>query len=371
MPETHAAVCPNDDPIGAWEAHLAMDGHTAASRGRLASRCESKQLVEAALHLGDRYLVEFAGAAAVARPEALEPAKPTDRHWRAVLAAATEQGADPWAWVEARDVVEPVLWAFLDGETNLTPLVAALSANDAVDVLDFSRRSQVWTSVGEPHRTPLLLRTALVATMRGDTSTAMEPPLLDAICSSANLRAAATRDATRAIDALEAFAPSCTAESAVAIAAATALDGDSQRFGRIITTNRWTDAARFLAANATRRPDLRPAADECHRLLTGWERFKLALKAGDHPTTKEFSDGLLDVATRLYPTGPHGKGIWARSGGHPADLSTSGTGRDQWTRAIQAIVEGATGAPTMRNLLDAMRGDYKRNKRLKKLRSVL
>lgn len=371
MPETHAAVCPNDDPIAAWEAHLTIDGHTAASRKRLASRCAPKQLVEAALHIGDRHLVEFAGAAAVAIPEALEPARPADRHWRAVLAAATEHGADPWAWVEAQDVIEPVLTAFLDGETNLTSLVAALAANDAVDVLDFSKRSQLWTSLGEPHRTPLLRRTALVATMRGGTSTAMEPPLLDAVCSSANLRAAATRDVSCAIDTLEALAKSCTAESAVTIAVTAPLDGDSQRFGRIVSTNRWTDAARFLAANAPRRPDLRSAADECDHLLTGWERFRLALKAGAHPTTREFSDGLLDVAIGLYAKGPHSEGIWERSGGHPADLPTSGTGRDQWTRAVQAIVEGATGAPTMRDLLDTMRGDYKRNKRLKKLRKAL
>lgn len=371
LPETHAAVCPNDDPTAAWEAHLAMDGHTAESRRRLASRCEPKQLIEAALDLGDRHLVEFAGAVAVAIPEALEPARPADRHWRAVLAAATRQGADPWAWVEARDVVEPVLWAFLNGETNLTPLVAALSANDAVDVLDFSRRSHVWTSVDEPHRTPLLLRTARVATMRGDTSTEMEPPLLDAICSSANLRGVATLDVSRAIDTLEALAQSCTAESAVAIAETAVLDGESQRFGRIVATNRWADAARFLAANATRRPDLRLAADECHHLLTGWEQFELAIKARRRPTTDEFSDGLLDVATSLYPTGAHSRGIWERSGGNPADLSTSGTGRDQWTRAIQAILEGATGAPTIRKLVNAMRGDYRRNKKLKMLRSVL
>ena len=371
MPETHAAVCPNDDPTAAWEAHLAMGRQTAESRGRLASRFEPEQLVEAALHLGDRHLVEYAGAAAVAIPETLEPARPADRPWRAVLAAATEQGADPWSWVEARDVVEPVFRAFLDGETNLMPLIAALSANDAVDVLDFSGRSQVWAAVGEPYRSPLLLRTALVATMRGDTSTEMEPPLLNAICSSANLREAATRDVGRAIDTLEALAQSCTAESAVAIAETATLDGDSQRLGRIVATNEWTDAARFLVANAARWPDLRPAADECRHLLAGWDRFKLALNAGDHPTTKEISDGLLDVATTLYPAGPRSDGLWERSGGHPADIPTSGTGRDQWTWAIQAIVDGATGAPTIRNLLDAMRGDYKRNKRIKALRNVL
>lgn len=129
--------------------------------------------------------------------------------------------------------------------------------------------------------------------------------------------------------------------------------------------------ARFLAENATRRPDLRPAADECHHLLTGWERFKLALKSGNRPTAKEFNDGLLDVATKLYPAGPHSHGLWERSGGDPADILTSGTGRDQWIRAIRAIVEGATGAPSMRKLLDAMIDDYRRNKRLKKLRKVL
>ena len=370
LPETHAVVCPDGDPTAAWEAHLAMVGHTAESRRRLASRCEPRQLVEAALHLGDHHLVELAGVVAVATPEALEPARPADRHWRAVLAAATEQGADPWAWVEARDVVEPVLSAFLDGETNLTPLVAALSANDAVDLLDFSRRSHVWTSVDEPHRTPLLLRTALVATMRGDTSAEVEPPLLDAICSSANLRRVAKRDVSRAIDTLEALAQSCTAESAVAIAEAATLDGNSQRFGRIVATNSWADAAWFLAANTTRRSDFRLAADECRDLLTGWERFELAIKAR-RPTTDEFSDGLLDVVTSLYPTGPHSGGIWERSGGNPADLPTSGTGRDQWTRAIQAIGEGATGAPTILKLVNTMRRDYKRNKELKMLRSVL
>ena len=105
MPETHAAVCLIDDPIAAWEAHLTIDGHTTESERtaragifgccaeRLASRCEPKQLVEAALHLGDRHLVKFAGTAAITRPETLEPARPADRHWCAVLATATEQGA--------------------------------------------------------------------------------------------------------------------------------------------------------------------------------------------------------------------------------------------------------------------------------------
>ena len=371
MPETHAAACPNDDPIEAWEAHLAIVGHTAESRGRLASRCEPRQLVEAALHLGDRHLVEFAGAAAMVIPEALEPTRPANRNWRAVLASATERGADPWTWIEARDVVEPVLSAFLDGETNLIPLVAALSANDVVDVLDFPRRSQVWTAVDEPHRTSFLLRTALVATMRGDTSTAMESPLVEAVCSSANLRAAAALDAGRAIDTLEALAQSCTGESAVAIAKAAALNGNSQRFGRIIAANQWTEAARFLAKKATRRADLRPAADECCHLLSGWDRLKLILGAGADPTSTEISDGLLDVATTLYPTGPHDRELWERSGGNPADIPTSGTGREQWTRAIRAIVEGATGAPSMRDLLDTMIGDYERNERLRKLRSVL
>ena len=371
MPETHAAVCPIDDPIEAWEAHLAIVGHTAESRRRLASRCEPRQLVAAALHLGDRDLVERAGAAAMVVPEALEPTRPANRYWRAVLASATERGADPWTWIEAPDAVEPVLSAFLDGETNLVPLVAALSANGAVDVLDFPRRSQVWTAVDEPYRTSLLQRTALAAAMRGDTSTAMESPLIEAVCSSANLRAVAMLDVGRAIDTLATLARSCTAESAVEIARTVSLDSDSQRLGRIIAANRWTEAARFLATEAARRADLRPAADECRHLLSGWDRFMLTFGAGARPTSTELSDGLRDVATTLYPAGPHDGGLWERSGGNPADIPTTGTGRDQWTRAIRAIARGATGAPSMSDLLDTMIGDYEHNEDLRKLRSVL
>ncbi len=55
-------------------------------------------------------------------------------------------------------------------------------------------------------------------------------------------------------------------------------------------------------------------------------------------------------------------GLWERSGGNPADIPTTGTGRDQWTRAIRAIAKGATGAPSTRDLLDTMIGDYKRQR---------
>ena len=304
-------------------------------------------------------------------PEALEPTRPSNRNWRAVLASATDRGADPWTWIEAPDAVEPVLSAFLDGEDNLVPLVAALSANGAVDVLDFPRRPQVWSAVDEPYRTSLLQRTALAATMRGRTSTAMEPPLIDAVCSGANLRAVAMLDVGRAIDALDALASSCTAESAVEIARTASLDGDSQRLGRIIAANRWTEAARFLVAKVPKRPDLRPAADECCHLLSGWDRLMLTLGAGARPTSTELSDGLRDVATMLYPRGPHDRGLWERSGGNPADIPTTGTGRDQWTRAMQAIAKGATGTPSTRDLLDTMTGDYERNEDLGKLRGML
>ena len=371
MPETHAAACSIDHPTEAWEAHLAIVGHSAESRRRLASRCEPRQLVAAALHLGDRNLVKHAGAAAMVVPEALKPASPANPNWCAVLASATEQGANPWAWINAPDAVEPVLRGFLDGETNLIPLVAALSADDAIDVLDFPRRSQVWTGVDEPYRTSFLRRTALVATLRGDISTAMELPLIEAVCSSANLRTVATLDVGRAIDTLQALAQFCTAESAIEIARAAALGRHSQRFGSIVAANRWTEASRYLAAEITRRADFRPAVDECDHLLSGWDRLMLITCGGAHPNKTEWRDGLLDVATTLYPTGPRCGGLWERSGGNTAYIPTSGTGREQWTQAIRAISRGSTGAPSEKKLLDTMISDYKRNKELKKLRRLL
>lgn len=371
MPKTHAAACPVDEPVEAWEAHLAITGHTAESRSRLASRCGPQQLVEAALHLGDSYMFPLAGAAAMTTPEVLEPARLDNRNWRAVLAAAVKRGADPWIWTEARDAVEPVLSAFLDSENNLIPIVIALSAAEEINLLDFPRRSQVWTAVDEPHRSLFLRRTALAATMRGDTNTAIEPPLIKAICSNANLHAAATLDVHRAVDTLESLAQFCTAGSAIEITKAAALGGSSRRFGRIIATNRWTKAARFLAANTCRQNDRRAAAEECRSLLPWWDRFTLAFDAGGRPTGTDISDGLLDITTRLYPEGPNQRGLWERSGGDPADTPTSGTGREQWAQAIQAIIDGATGTPSMIKLIDTMTDDFPKNSQLKKLRSVL
>ena len=371
MPETHAAACPTGNPITAWGDHLAIDGHTAESRRRLASRCEPKQIVEAALHLGDRHLIGLAGAAVLGTPEAFEPARLDNENWRSVLASAAEQGADPWTWIEACDAVEPVLSAYIDGETGLIPIVAALSAEESVHVLDFPRRAQLWSALDEPHRTLLLKRTARVAALRGDISAAMESPLVKAVCSNGNLRAVSRLNVSAAIDTLATLARHCTAKSAITVAKTVQLHGCSRSLGRIVSANRWKEAALFLSENAAKRADLGPAAEECRHLLSGWKQFKLALITGGRPTSAEVGGGLLDVATGLYPRGPDSGGLWERAGGDSADIPTSGTGRDRWARAIRSVVEGATGAPSMTSLVDAMIDDFKNNRQLKKLRNAL
>ena len=369
LPETHAACCPLTDPIAAWRLHLATGLSTAPSRSRLAARCDGEDLISAALGLGGAHLTELAGRAVADGSAHLPTDASPNQDWLRILASAVRAGADPWAHIDPQTATHPVFGAYLDGDEDLLILVAALAHEGAVHVLRLERRPEIWSKVPEPHRSALLTRTALAATLSGETS-GSESALVEAMCSDTNMRAVALLDVTRAVDALESLAPRCDSQSAIAIAENAVLDEASRRLGKVIAERRWTAAARFVINNP-HRLDLRQAADECRHILPALERIMSAVMSGSRPSRQELGEGLLDVATSLYPTGPQHNSLWDRSGGNVADLATAGTGRNQWTKAIAAILDGSAGAPSLANLLSTMMDDYPANSSLKNLGEVL
>lgn len=369
LAHTHAATCPTIDPIAAWEAHLSIETQRARSRSRLADRCPTKSIIEAALKFEDAHLTELAGSAALEAPELLEPATPVNPRWRAIWAAAVESGADPWQWIKPSEAVGPVFEALLDGEESLEQIAQNLARVEGVHVFDVPRRAELWARLQEPERSGVLKRTALAATLRGGLTTAMEAPLLSAVCTEANFRAAAALDVEAAIEALSRLAPSCEPDCARAIVESSSLDGHGPRFGRVISANRWTDVAKFVVASG--RSDLGSVAQECRHLLSGLDRFLISFGSSGQPTPAEVSDGLLDLATTLYPAGPQERSLWERAGGRVADLEMSGTGREQWSIAIRSINAGASGTPALSNLLDGMVDDYQSNDSLRKLRGAV
>ena len=56
--------------------------------------------------------------------------------------------------------------------------------------------------------------------------------------------------------------------------------------------------------------------------------------------------------------------VWERAGGNDADLVTGKTGRLTWGRALQDVLAGRKGAPSLENLLATMLEDYPANQQL-------
>ena len=366
LPMTHGQSCPTGEPTEAFRAHLAIPGHTSASRSRLASRCEPRGVVEAAVALDAPVLVELATQAVHQDAGALLSSHLASRCGLAIWARTVDGGADPWQWMEPREALGPVVDALLDGDDNAKPLVAELGAAAGIDLASYPRRAEAWSAIDEPARSSLLYRTAIAVVLEGSATASIEPALRRAIVGKEVMAAVAVIDVSRAIDALDNLASHANWRTAKAIVAAAELGADAARIGEIIARNEWKRAARYIVAHASQRSDLEAAAMMCKRLLSPLEVLKIKVRGSKGAVSDdELSAGVHEIAATLYPNGPNEAGIWARAGGNEADLVQQGTGRQRWDRALAAVMTGAAGAPTLASLIDEMQSDFPKNRQLK------
>ena len=372
LPMTHSQSCPTHEPIEAFRTHLTITGHTSASRSRLASRCESRGVVEAAVALDVPFLVELAAQAVHQDADALLPAHLASRCWLAIWSRTVEGGADPWTWTEPRKALEPVVDALLDGDDNAKPLVAALGAADGIDLASYPRRAEAWSAIDEPARSCLLYRTAIAVILNGSATASIEPPLRSAVVGKEVMTAVAVIDVSKAIDALDSLASYSKSRTAKAIVAAADLGTDAARIGEIIARKRWKRAAKYIVAHASQRSDLAAAEVMCRRVLSPLEILKIKIHSSKGSASdEELGAGVYEIVVQLFPNGPTEAGIWARAGGDEADLVQQGTGRQLWKRALVSVTTGAAGAPTLANLIDEMLRDFPKNRQLKIVREAL
>ena len=97
----------------------------------------------------------------------------------------------------------------------------------------------------------------------------------------------------------------------------------------------------------------------CAEHLGLWDRV---LHDISQPSTSEIDDLFVETGCELYPSGPMDNEVWARAGGDPSQLDTSGTGQRQWRSAIREIRNGNQMCAA--SLIAKMRDDYPLNDRL-------
>ncbi|MDE0268652.1 MAG: effector-associated domain EAD1-containing protein [Acidimicrobiaceae bacterium] len=371
LPMTHSLSCPTSEPIEAFQDHLAIPGHTSESRSQLASRCEPRGVVKAAVALNERGLIKLAAEVVHQDADALLPVRTGSPSWLAIWARAVEDGADPWTWLEPWDALEPVLNALINGDSNVRSLVAELGACDEINLASYPRRAEAWSIVDEPARSRLLNRTARVVTLEGFTASSLESTLSRAVVSQKVMKAIAVIDVSKAVDAIEMLASYADSGSAKAIMAAADLGTDAKRLGELVAREKWKNAAQYIITHAPQRPDLVAAKVACQRILSPLEVLKTkVLGSLGSASTHELSAGIHEIAVKLYPKGPSQKGIWTRAGGNEADIELCGTGRQCWERALAAVTTGAVGAPTLASLIKEMLRDYPKNSDLKIIRKA-
>lgn len=361
---THARTCAVHNPVAAWQTHAQVVNRDHVSNEELASRVGDAGTVKAAREVPDGDLNIMAGILAVEDPSLLGPAAPAELGWRRVWAAAVAEGLDPWTVVAPGEAVPALIDALVSEVPIPDHLLDAAADSDAADLADHPQRAAAWKRLPLSVRQRFLDRTAKRVALSGrDDLRSLEPALLDAVLREDNLAAVATVDANSAIMVLQLLQDRVRSHHVTAVVQTTKLPSDAAvRIGDLVVSGRLKSAARTLAILTATRPDLKPAAERASALLGLLDRLQLTSLLGIRPPSRQdVHDGLLEIATRHYPGGPSQDALWERAGGNPADLPDGDTPRERWRAALKRAVNGARGAPTLRNLVDTMREDYPRS----------
>ena len=131
------------------------------------------------------------------------------------------------------------------------------------------------------------------------------------------------------------------------------------RAARLVAARDWRNLTRRLFGNYGMTEDLRGFFRICVDHLDLWDRIWHGIS---QLSPSELDNLFVETASELYPSGPMDSEIWARAGGNPSQLDTSGTGRQQWGAAIRKILNG--NQVRAASLLAAMHDDYPLNSRL-------
>ena len=131
------------------------------------------------------------------------------------------------------------------------------------------------------------------------------------------------------------------------------------RAARLVTAKDWRNLTRSLWRRYRMVDDLRGFFHICADHLDLWDQVLHGIR---RPSTSELDTLFVETACELYFSGPMDSEIWARAGGDPSQLDTSGSGQRQWGLAIRKVRKGNQVCAA--SLIAAMRDDYPLNDRL-------
>jgi hypothetical protein len=372
-----AAAAAAYTPIEAVRLQVSVEPPSSSEGVKLAlRRATPAQVVECAIDIDDRRLIQLAADAAAKTPELLAKIEMSNKVARAIWSAALNARLDVWRGPgDPRAAFDTILIDFLDGVEVPLELIDRLSQTPLGDLNAFPRRTELWPKLTSPARNHLLRATGAAWLQDAETGrelSSVEPALGDAILGDLKLDTLLERLATGHIERaahlvtlLDGFDETrfrywlrCAAGRTCPIPPT-----DAEAIGRLASKRHWQGVADDLIGMLQRgRDDVRPALRTCISLVGFFHRFLYSLS---QVTPSEKWDALAEIASEFYPTGPDHDGLWERAGGRDTDLDWSGNGRSRWRNALARIRRG--GGPCVKTLLREMQNDYPANTELRYL----
>lgn len=369
LPIAHALSVPITDPVAGWKEQLSLRSRKIAAEDILAARTGEVGVVAAAVALGDSELLDRAAHLIVADPSLLGDGDITDVSFRTLWFAATRAGGDPWASVRPADAVVPLLDLLVAGDDVEPKVLESLSQTTSADIATYPNRASVWSKLPPAAVDGFKEATAqTIARSFKPGDTLIELPLVATVLSPPLLASVSRESATQALTLLSSV-PNATASNAITVIEnGTFTPTEEATLGNLVRTRRWRNAAGRIITLSAARSDLTRAAAAVDSMFGFLDRLTRYMSSGSpvvpKVTESELHDALTNVAAQLYKQGPFTDAVWERAGGNDADLVTGKTGRLTWGRALQDVLAGRRGAPSLEDLLATMVEDFPTNQHL-------
>lgn len=339
------------------------------------------ECVSAAISIGDPLVVSAAAAAVASAPTLLADLPLRDACVQEIWAQALKLNHKAWRISRDTGALRDRVFGCLFDQELSSPLLQLLVSTPLGNLLDYSRRADIWFHLPTRSRNTCLRATAAAWAKslpeRAGVPDHLEPEheLGTAIASPTLLP-----QIERAIRDLEfhhvltMFAanpglPAALFEQALSAFCASATRSSTEhtrRAARLVAARGWTELTRAIWRSHADDDQLRDFFMICADHLDFWDRIRHSIH---RPSREDLYRLLVDVACELYPGGPMDSGIWARGGGNPSKLDISGPGEQQWDAAVRKIRYGNR-IPAA-DLIAEMLDDYPRNDKLQYLAEKL
>lgn len=336
--------------------------------------------IQAAIDIGDNLVIKAASKSVADDPSLLFSFNLSDERIQSIWAAALTLTPDAWKIDREITRVQDKIWNTLNENEVKVSLLKALMKTPIGNWSNHKSRTDLWRLLSDESLSDALNQTAagwiaMLPTTVGNINTPLEAPLATAIAAQHHQ-----------ISLLDAF-KKCTFDKVIRVFANNELlsselffnaliskfDSNHQfstqeveHAGQLASLRNWKSLSRKLLSKFGSSGNLRPYFSICIDHLSVWELLFSGLR---RPTPSDLETLLLETSTKLYPTGPTDKDIWERSGGDHSQLDLSGSGKDQWYRALRLINLG--GSISITDLLNHMSHDYPSSSELQKLKEIL